>query len=449
MNVQELKEKTGFVETPLILVDKMLNFIPNSIWKRSDVKWLDPCAGYGIFGKEIVKRLSEENLNLSQEKIKKGVKMIEIEEGFIKKLESEGYNIECNDFLEWSAETTERFDVIVGNPPYNFGSIKKVPSNSKKDKRMDGKTIWPDFIKQSLKILKPDGYLCFITPALWLKPDKAGIHDLLIKNKNYQLKMLYSMTDVETNKVFKGEAQTPTTIFLIQKTDIQDTSVLWDSISNNFIKYKYTRNFPIPLYAVTIVEKILNIVSDIGSINVEKTNTISKKIGLSAKKTETHIYPAVLTCILSRTINTDINTNTYKTPLLITEYSDAPCPYYGESKIILAHKRFGFPYIDKPGEFGISKRDNYIILSSDPDYLQLITAYLSSKFARVIFGVTAYRMKYLERYVFELLPDISKITNCKKIPVDNDLFKLFGLSEAEINFIEKYHKYEYGNFINN
>ena len=58
-------------------------------------------------------------------------------------------------------------------------------------------------------------------------------------------------------------------------------------------------------------------------------------------------------------------------------------------------------------------------------------------------------MKYLERYVFELLPDISKITNCKKIPVDNDLFKLFGLSEAEINFIEKYHKYEYGNFINN
>ena len=41
--------------------------------------------------------------------------------------------------------------------------------------------------------------------------------------------------------------------------------------------------------------------------------------------------------------------------------------------------------------------------------LEDIQQYLSTKFALFIFGTTNYRMRYLERYAFEFLPDIRNI----------------------------------------
>ena len=47
------------------------------------------------------------------------------------------------DYLSMDAACFDReIDVIIGNPPFNSGGIKKVPSNKKSDKKKDGLTCW-------------------------------------------------------------------------------------------------------------------------------------------------------------------------------------------------------------------------------------------------------------------------------------------------------------------
>ena len=70
---------------------------------------------------------------------------------------------------------------------------------------------------------------------------------------------------------------------------------------------------------------------------------------------------------------------------------------------------FFFPYYDVSGIYGISNRDNYVILNKIPEDFVKLQQFFSTKFALYIFEATRYRMKYLEKYIFLLLPDVSKI----------------------------------------
>jgi hypothetical protein len=63
----------------------------------------------------------------------------------------------CADFLQWQPDV--KFDVIVGNPPYQRD----------REVRNIGAPLWPDFIEKSMDILAEDGYLGFVIPATWMK----------------------------------------------------------------------------------------------------------------------------------------------------------------------------------------------------------------------------------------------------------------------------------------
>ena len=52
-------------------------------------------------------------------------------------------------------------------------------------------------------------------------------------------------------------------------------------------------------------------------------------------------------------------------PELVIDYSNKKLKYFGIPKLVFAHKMYGFPYLDIKGEYGISNRDNYIIIKDD------------------------------------------------------------------------------------
>jgi hypothetical protein len=108
-----------------------------------------------------------------------------------------------------------------------------------------------------------------------------------------------------------------------------------------------------------------------------------------------------------------------------------PLAYYGEPKLVLAHKMYGFPYYDKTGEYGISRRDNYVMLKLSNEENEQWKAFLSTKFALYLFEGTRYRMKYLEKYVFELIPDITKLDDFPETITDETIADYFQLSERE------------------
>ena len=141
---------------------------------------------------------------------------------------------------------------------------------------------------------------------------------------------------------------------------------------------------------------------------------------------------------------TTINKETKK-PQLQFKYSDDEQPFYGEPKIIMAHKMYGFPYVDKEGIYGISSRDNYIIKNKSVESLELIKEFLSTTLILFLFETTRYRMRYLEKYVFKYIPDFSKIPEAIEMYNNEniDVYKLFGLTEEEKEYVERYYKKKY------
>ena len=112
-------------------------------------------------------------------------------------------------------------------------------------------------------------------------------------------------------------------------------------------------------------------------------------------------------------------------------------------KIILAHKMYGFPFLDTDGKYGISNRDNYVICHKTVADLEQIAAFLRTKTALYIFEATRYRMKYLEKYAFEFIPDITKLDDFPKEPTDETIADYFDFDNTDRENIAKLHKKEY------
>ena len=444
--MDSFKNKYGEVFTPKHLVDKMLDLIPNYIWKNTDTKWLDPGSGQGQFTENIYYRLYnhlEPFIPCKREREKHilhtMLHMIEINQLNVEKTIhnfshfSQSPNIISANYLEYDLPHSS-FDVIVGNPPFNFDSVKKVPTNTVKNKKNDGTTIWIDFVKKSLSLLKDNGILCFITPSIWLKPDKQKCYDLITQ---YQIHHIICMNNTETNKTFNGEAQTPTVIFTLQKCPKFKNTLIYDKDTNEFVNFNITNNIPIPVYGVSIVNKLLTYTNLYGSIKkyVHKTNPLTKNINIV---TDNQNYPNISTCLLNQ-----------NKPNIVINYSNNPCPYHGITKLVLAHKMYGFPYYDKSGEYGISSRDNYVIIHDNISILENFFDFFNNHFAIYLFETTRYRMKYLEKYVFEFIPDISKIPNFPTTINQDTIMNFFNINETERNYIYNLHNYKYSFFEKN
>ena len=120
----------------------------------------------------------------------------------------------------------------------------------------------------------------------------------------------------------------------------------------------------------------------------------NKSIKFNEKKTNEFCYPNIKTCILTK-----------NKPVLSINYSNKPCIYHDKSKIVMAHGMYGFPYLDINGRYGISNRDKYVFISENIEELIKLKEFLETDLVHYLFDATRYRMKYLEKYIFSLLPN--------------------------------------------
>ena len=444
----------GIVYTPDNLVDKILDLIPTYYFKDPNLKWLDIGAGNGAFSinlfNRLMKNLENNFFNIETRKnhiIKNMLFMIEIYPLHVEKLHNIFSNLENNikaniiniDYLAYNSDFS--FDFIIGNPPYNINGKLKTPTNNSIKKSDDGKQIYVKFVKKSLCLLKNDGFLNIIIPSLWLKPDKAGLYNILTSKK---ILKLHCLSTDKTQKLFNYKAQTPTCFFLLQNQENNENNnkekiiPLFDNISNTYIDYILQENYPIPSCGISIINKLLKYINKYGYLKVYKTNCPSKKSLFSDYYSNDFAYKNVKTTILSK-----------NSPCLIFNYSNMPQHYYNKTKLIMSHKMYGFPYLDISNNYGIATRDNYVIISDDysVDELKIIQAFLSSKTALYIFLTTNYRMRYLERYAFSFIPNISKmvdfanIINLNSEKRDAFICEFFNFNNSEriaINNIKNY-----------
>ena len=115
--------------------------------------------------------------------------------------------------------------------------------------------------------------------------------------------------------------------------------------------------------------------------------------------------------------------------------------FANEKKLVLAHKMYGFPYYDSNGMYGISRRDNYVIIKKTHEEFLLLQSFLTSPLALFVYEATRYRMKYLEKEAFLFLPNVC---NLEGFTIEN-MFNVFDINEKERTFIYNFHK-KYGRF---
>ena len=431
---KERKENYGEVITDFVLIKQILSQLPSELFTNPSLKWLDVGTGYGYFSMVLFNKLFlglqvaiPDPGERANHILTKNLYMIEVNPYFkehLLKYFSVNANLFIEDFIEY--ETTTEFDVVIGNVPYNILGNIKTPTNKNKNKKTDGKTVWPFFIKKMVSLLKPNGYLNVIIPSLWMKMDKANMHQFLC---SYQLLKCFCLTNTETNKYFKGNAQTPTCFFTLQKK-LSDFSIsLFDSISKTYVKTKCSPEQPLPLCGVTIVNKLKPFVEKYGCIDVIKTNLPPKHTEISVVKTDACPHVNIHTCLLDGLH-----------PKLVFKYSNKKLKYSGEPKLVLAHKMYGFPFYDVSGLYGISSRDNYIIKNKTHKEFLRLQQFLSSKLAIYMFETTRYRMKYLEKEAFTFLPNVLAIDDFPNVVEDSALFDYFDINEEERNYIKNFHK---------
>ena len=453
------KARYGEINTPFWLIEKMLDILPETIFSNPDLKWLDPCCGCGYFMIILFKRLYNGLKKIIPDKkerkdhiIENMLFMVEINtenKSRLRDLFGESANIFIYDFLsnieiiiqdelEKKCETeknTIEFDVIIGNPPYNSQGNIKVPTNTNSKKTEDGKSIWRDFTKKAVSLLKPHGYLNFIIPSIWMKPDRFDMYKFLTQ---YKIERLHCFTNTETNRIFKGEAQTPTCYFLLRKqlhpVNFRNLAI-YDKDQDKYVKYKLLPEYPIPVFGCSIIQKLIPFIEKYGCITAIKTNEPSKSLNFNTESTTEYKYPCILSATFQKQEPVELS---FK-----TNYCSESPPYYGESKLILAHKMYGFPFIDLQGKWGISRRDNYIILDKSNINLTKIQQFLSTYFALYVFEATRYRMKYLEKYAFQFLPDVTRIADFPDTICDATIAEYFGFSLQEQNAIMTLHNKKY------
>lgn len=453
---KENKINHGEVHTPYAIIKSMVELFPQGYFSDPNLTILDPGTGHGYYSIFLFHLLNKTlayhfpNKKKRQKHIlSKMLYMVEYNQEHIpllKEIFGKEANIYDGDYLheELPSYFPSSFDVIIGNPPYNSNGLKKVPTNATANKKKDGKTIWFNFIKRSMDVLKPKGYLSFIIPSIWMKPDKYGIYDYML---SYDIQSIYCLNNTETNTCFKGYAQTPTCYFLLkkEKTDYMTQAReirLYDKSQSSYVSYPFTIGEPIPLYGASIIKKLMLYVSMYGSLKeyVKKTNMPPIRASISKESSQQHIYKNVRTCILKNKV----------IPELQYDYSNIPLSFHGVPKLIMAHKMYGFPYLDRSGQYGISNRDNYVLYNKPIHELKCLQRFLSTKFALYVFESTRYRMKYLEKYVFEFIPDITNIPFIQSQNTNHvqpiNIQNIFHLSDEEMAYINEHTKKDYDFF---
>lgn len=432
----ENKSLYGEIFTPFSLIDIMFDMMSPETFTDKTKTFMDCGAGSGFFSMMLFWRLDnglKDSIPVENERrthiIKNMIYMCEIREENSTKLKAlfgPDANIIDGDYLSYDGRS---FDYIIGNPPYNCNGIKKVPTNSIKNKKHDGKTIWSSFVRHSFSLLTTGGEIMFIIPSIWMKPDKEKTYDFIT---NFKIKKIRCMSNTLTNSYFKGAAQTPTCLLYVKKSENDNVVSLYDNDSKRYISYPYCIGEPIPVFGASILIKVRQD-NKCPKLTVFKTNMPSKNSTISKESTKTHSYLNIRTSLI-------VNKKDVK---LVIDHSSDALVFSGCKKLVLPHKMYGFPYLDLDGKYGISNRDSYVILSDSSDYLIRLDSFFKTNTALYLFECTRYRMKYLEKYIFQIIPDITLLTDFPREINDDTIADYFGFTNDERQYIASLHSTNY------
>ncbi|AUF82382.1 putative N-6 adenine-specific DNA methylase [Tetraselmis virus 1] len=435
------KRDLGEIFTPLELVKKMLDQLPSSVWKNPELKWLDPCAGFGVFSVEVYSRLMrslkssfEDESRRSKHIVENMLFNVEIDKKNEDSLKQIFYELDPSatpnvwrlDFFSWAdPHLNNSFDVIMGNPPYNLNGLNK------------GGTYhipyWAMFCLRCCDLLKKGGYLTFVHPPGWRKPSgitkSAG--DVLKKYiKEGGLRFLsvndtrnapFPPVDYYVYKKGRRERKTATRC-TFQGVSYKES--VHDFSSASFIPNMITDS------SESILKKIINKPGH-SPFNFIRDNRFRFPVSQTKAKGIPHVYY--------------YENNTYKLVNLsenqMKQMNGEKIPdYYTKPKIVISFdkpKKVGELYpVFYDGKHPIGTTTNVAYEIIDPKKAELYVSFLSSKLITFLMRITQYSSPPNRKNDLKVLNNIKR-PNYRKIKTDEDIYKHYSLTKPEIDLINQ------------
>jgi len=200
----ETKKNEGIFFTHPKIVKRIVDYLKTTRHlKFTDIKILEPSCGSGEFIDYIDKKIR-----------KKTIHAIELNKKIYDEVSQKDYSDAVEffnqDYLQYN--TDDKYNLIVGNPPYFVIPKKKVPEKYKE--YITGRpNIFCLFILHSLYKLENDGILVFVLPNSFMNSSYYEQVRKLISEKYY----LYKIMNFKTDPLFKDTLQA-TSAFFIKNT---------------------------------------------------------------------------------------------------------------------------------------------------------------------------------------------------------------------------------------
>lgn len=424
------KKENGEVFTPMTLVNEMLDELPIEVWTNKNLKWFDPASGMGNFPIAVYLRLMEslkyefenqterkrhilENMLYMSELNKKNVCVCKQIFDLNNEYSLNMYEGDTLTLVPREIFKVKKFDIILGNPPYNKGGIR---SHTGKQLGEKNETIWTKFVEKSFEWLKHDGFLVFINPLSWLKKSHS-LHDVLLEKKVLWLKLW----DNSQSKM-KIKADIPISLYVLKNTaniEKSKTKIISEmrrrnlnTVSEEYMDKKYS----IPLACHSIFNKLIELIEN-NDLELEyKTKTVKS----SGTKTRIHQEYGVEDMFA-------VDTYTIKDGIMVKKATTIH-PDADKKKIIIANKSsFEGAFIDS-GTLSLTGNHKFYILGSN---LEILLKLLGTGIARMICHFTKYGQDFLDSDAFKYIPDIRKL-GFEDIE-ENEFYDLLELTDIEKN----------------
>jgi len=398
LNLDKSSFKTSNDEpTPIGCIEEMFDKIPNELWSRPDLKILDPCCGNGNFHLVSYKKLKEHGQthdNIINE-ILHFNDINKIRVANIKSIFGQNVNLTEEDFLTF--DTENKYDLICANPPY-----AKLTSEGKRASK--NHTLIRDFMSESLKLLKPNGYLVFIVPNNWMS---LADRNLLIKEIT---KFKFLHLDIHGAKKWFPKIGSSFTWMVVQNTEaVGKYSVTCKYLKKNYngVAINQQRDF-IPLLWNKNVQSIF-----------------SKTIECSNKKfkveTSSDLHKYTKKDLISKTQNQHFKHRLIHTPKQ-TVWASRPHKYQPGYKCFISTTDKYKTFVDN---CGMTQSIAFIRCKDE----------LESEKVKLTLDHDLYRfLNNLCRW-----GNFNNIRILQRFPIpkdENNIYKSFGITESEIKFIE-------------
>lgn len=332
---KELFETPNDEPTPIGCIEEMLEKVPLELWKRENLKILDPCGGTGNFhlvNHNLIKKYNPNkttssiiNNNLFYNDINQ--KRINITKSIFPQL-----SITNIDFLKYPdiKDEEDKYDLITVNPPYALLKYDELTKTWKRTSK--NHNLIKPFIKKSLDLLKKGGYIVFITPNNWMS---LADRNTIIRHLT---KLQFHWLDIgSAKKKWFSHIGSSFTWYIIENTPYYKDFI----VSGEYKGIKYNNKVKsqirdyIPLIYNNIIQNILNKVIDnnLPKYTIETSSDLhkyTKKDDISSIKNDIFKYKLI------------------HTPRQIV-YSKRPHKYQDGYKVFISTTTYYEVFVDKCG----------------------------------------------------------------------------------------------------